>query len=118
MAENYLLKMLQQQGYATEPDQQNASEPQQTLESVQPPPEPAPAYPAGKDLSGIDLSTNEPYRVTKPPESRIKSMLMGFMHGIGESMRINAGMGSDSENEYRRAQTDSTRAQTQQLGEM
>jgi uncharacterized membrane protein len=124
MAENYLLKMLQQQGYAADPDQQNAPEPQQTLESVQPPPEPAPAYPAGKDLSGIDLSTNEPYRVTKPPQSRIKSMLMGFMHGMGESMRIYAGMGSDSENEYRRAQTanynaetEFRRTQTEQMGD-
>lgn len=113
MSSNYLLQLLQNSGQTGQP--QDAPDPSQ-FQSVQG--EQPPSAPAYSDMA--DLQSQQPpvQRVTQPPPSKLKQMLMGMMHGMGEAARIDAGMGNDSDNAYKSAQTEHTKALTQQMGEM
>lgn len=128
--DNFLLQLLQQSGGGGQPelpswvktsfDQTGGSvQPQNTmLSSAQaPPPPPAPAYSPGQNLDGIDLSTGNYQRITQPPPSKLKSMLMGFMGGMGEAMRAHSGMGNDTQRAQGFTQANENVARTGLLNE-
>jgi hypothetical protein len=108
MPDNYLLQLLQQSGQV--PSQEAQSDPSQfqSVQDQQPPS--APAYSGMADLQSQQPEP-APQRVTQPPPSALKSMLMGYMHQLGQSFMGQPGPVGQSQIAHNNAQTQHLQSQ-------